>query len=184
MMKLWGIIFRIFCWTLCIFAVISVILYAHRNPTYTSAIYIIWFPILYLSSKTIPVPSYNWRKRKAFFEDNFVAFEKYGQQRTDALKTNLRIAYHSGKDNQPKDSPETTLSASLLNYVLENDLSDGEPTIRIKSRKCGKGLEVIVCCTWYQKYIYYWIPENEIAIFENFRFNKTVRIEENWFLIV
>ena len=183
MMKRCARMIRIFCWILGIVGTAYVFIYAHYNPTDQVGIYL-RFPIVMIAIKMIPFPGYNWKKRKKVFVDNIEAFREYEQQRQLHFSGQSYISFHSKKEGQHADSPEGALVASLINYISKEDLADDEPYVRIRSRKWGKGLEVCIRCTWYRKFIFYWIPENEIAIFENFRFNKTVRIEENWFLIV
>ena len=182
-MKLCARMIRIFCWILGIVGTAYVFIYAHYNPTDQVGIYL-RFPIVMIAIKMIPFPGYNWKKRKKVFVDNIEAFREYEQQRQLHFSGQSYISFHSKKEGQHADSPEGALATSLINYISKEDLADDEPYVRIRRRKWGKGFEVCIRCTWYRKFIFYWIPENEIAIFENFRFNKTVRIEENWFLIV
>ena len=182
-MKLCAGFLRIFCWILAIFATIYVFVYAYFNPTDHVGIYI-RFPIVAIAIHTIPFPCFNLRKRREFFLDNLKVFKEYGQQKSLNLNRNQLVSYHSKKANKLDASPEGVLAASLLNYIGEKDLADEQPYVQLKHRKWGKGLEVVIRCTWYRKFVFYWIPANEKDFFENFRFNKVIELEENWFACV
>ena len=159
MMKLCAGILRIFCWILAIFSTIYVFRYVYLNPTDRVGFYI-RFPIVAIAIHTIPYPCHNRKNHKKFFEDNIKAFREYGQQKARSLNENRLVSYQSRKEKQLTNTMESVLSASLLNYVETNNLADDEPYVQIKHRKWGRGLKILIRCTWYRKFVFYWIPEN------------------------
>ena len=181
-MKFLAYIFRPLCQLLGFGAIFYVIDYAYQNPSDLLGMYI-RLPLIFLSMNMFPPRAYN-RRIKEVFMDNLEAFEGCGHHWEQIFKQDRSIGYHSRKATASDNSAEHRFASSLLNYVVEKDYTDDEPYIQIQRKLWSNGIKVTIHCTWYRKFKFYWIPDNEKFRFEHLRFDAVIELADNWFITV
>ena len=181
-MKKLAYCFRPVCQLLSFFLIFYVIDYGHQNPSDLMGMYI-RLTLLFLSLHMLLPKRYD-RKCKKTFTDNHAAFEEYGHYLAQLCKGKTFAAYHSRKVGASDRPEEHRLAKALLDYVVEEDYTDDEPTVQIRRKIWSHGIEVTVRCTWYQKFKFYWVPEKEQFRFEHLRLDTAMDMADNWFITI